>query len=1262
MRRRNRKTVLLNLFGTAVVLSLALAGCAPFEDGETPEATQPPRPTDTSAVATPAKGRCGDGVCDDAEQQNPTLCPRDCSPSVTDQSPPPTTASGVPSSTKPNIVFILTDDLDSAALAYMPKLKSLIADQGTTLSSFFISMPLCCPSRATILRGQYGHNTQIMGNDLPFGGFPKFYQLGEEESTIATWLQDAGYRTMLAGKYLNAFPQRDNLMHIPPGWSDWYSPMEGVPYTEYDYTLNENGHQVVYGEDPEDYGTDVYARKTIEFIQRSAKEGQPFFAHVSVYAPHWPTTPAPRHANLFTDAQAPRTPNFNEEDVGDKPSYIRELPPLMESDIARIDEDWRNRLRSMQAVDEMIESVVNTLESTGQLDNTYIFFTSDNGYHFGNHRQLLGKTAPYEEEIRVTMIVRGPGVPAGQTLDHLTGNVDLAPTWAELAGIESPDFVDGRSLVPLLGSSPPPRSEWRQCFLLEHAPFDLPRQPQAAAAGATNTPEGLLEPPDPEDEHASGTPAALAGGAEALPYRGIRTMDYVYIEYPTDEQELYDLRTDPYQLENLARTAEPELRAELAARLEELAACSGEQCRTIEDRPFTNGPAAASEPTRPVTPSPRHVGDPLIYYLGYATPENMESIEAFDVDVLVRGFLLFLNSNDAWLSEYGQRLEQCQDEGRQFLVGIQAAVLVNDAKDLPRLSPDDPALAYPMDSIPQWEALACRTPQGSTLIEAKGQPFAHACLNNAGFREFFKDRLRAVIDSGADGVHIDEFQTRYFAEQEGYCDACMEGFRAHLAAKYSPEDLEARYDINDIESFDFRQRLAAEGNLATPPDSPLHSEWWLYQLSSLVEAEDELVSFCKSYAQRSGAADSEFLVNANSYEPEQNPDRALEMTLTDFASIGTGMTIRLRKAGRYVSELRIPPSYSYLPLYRMAQGVTPDKAVTLFIDGPGGTNTMKALPEQQQRAILRWMFAEAYAAGARFHVPYPSLDYYAPFEDCQEYVRFISSNPAVYEGADHLADLGVLFSYASEVWDYWVQADSGEPHHNRQYYGLAQALTDTSVQYDVVFAPDGNILQDTLTLDDLLLYETLVVPWAYSLSDRHVQLLKDYAAREKELIVIGEIATSDEEKNPRHTDVAASLTHEGASTFPGLDLEAYLADPDSPQAAAIRDLLISLVPNRLVTISNGSATAQLNRKGETIHCHLISKELDDSGFRTQANIQVAIALPPDLDLSASHAVYLSPEIEGGEPTLLPITMQNGTVQVTIPELEVYGVLVIPTAD
>ncbi len=1238
------------LAGAACFTGAVVSACEtkPTPPPPTPEPV-PPTPT-SRPEATKPTGKCGDGVCDEAESKDPKLCPQDCQAR-------PTAAAAAPGgkiAASPNIVFVVTDDLSRAEIPHMPKLKSLITDQGTTFANFFISMPLCCPSRATILRGQYGHNTQIMGNDLPFGGFPKFADLGEEGSTIGTWLKDAGYRTMLAGKYLNAFPDAKDPMHIPAGWTEWYSPMAGEPYEQYDYTLNENGKQVVYGKKSEDYGTDVYLRKTLDFIQRSAQEGKPFFAHVGVYAPHYPYTPAPRHANLFADAAAPRTLNFNEADVNDKPSYIKRLPALTQKDIAQIDSEYRQRLRSLQAVDEMIEAIVNTLRSTGQLDNTYIFFTSDNGYHFGNHRQVIGKTAPYDEETRVTMIVRGPGVPAGKTLDHLTGNVDLAPTWAELAGVETPDFVDGRSLAPLLHGSPPPTSQWRQSFLLEHAPWEPPKKASTTPAitVAFRSPTEALEPPKLVSQATPTAAAVQKEGAEALPYRGVRTADYLYVEYPTNEKELYDLRNDPYQLENIATTANPQLLAQFASLVLALYTSSGQACRALEDKAL-----AAVETVQP-TPSAGSLAEPLAYYLGYATQDNMQWIEKFDVDVLTRGFLLFLNSTDAWIADYRSRMEACQKAGRQFLVALQAAVLVETAKSLPSLGANDPALAFPMDSIPEWEDLACRTPDGLTVGGASNTSFAHSCLNNADFREFLEEHLRRIVDSGANGVHIDELSTRYFTRQEGYCHACMEGFRSYLAKKYSAADLRSKFNITDIRSFDFRKRLAEEGNLKAPPKSTLHKEWWLFQLSSLAEREKEVLSFGKSYAQ---GLRREFIVTTNAYEPERNPDRAIEMTLTDYSSIGTGMTIRVRKGGKYVTPLRIPPSYSYVPLYRMAQGVTPDKAVTLFIDGPGGTSAMKELSQQRQRDIVRWMFAEAYAAGARFHVPYPSLDYYAPLDAVEPYVRFILENRKVYESASHLADVGILFSYASEIWDYWVAESAAEPHHSLQWYGLAQALTDMSVQYDVVFAPDGKIIRDNLTLDKLQSCKTLIVPWAYALSEAHVRLLEQYAKSGKSLVIVGDFATVDEEKNRRSTDMAARLRTAGATVVSGLDFEGYLADPRGQSAPGVVKQLTTVIPKRLVTVSNNNVTAFLDREGNALYCHLINKKLEDAGFKTQAGFRVKITLPSDLKLSDSDAVYVSPDIAGGKPATLRMTRQGDAVEVTVPNLEVYGVLVIPSA-
>jgi len=476
-------------------------------------------------------------------------------------------------SSRPNIVLILTDDLDSASMAFLPRIRSLLADQGTTFSNFIISDSLCCPSRSSILRGQYDHNHHVLSNGAPDGGFQKFQSVHDGDSTLATWLQAAGYRTVLLGKYLNGYPGSAGKSYVPPGWSDWYSPVDGTPYAQYDYTLNENGrHTVENGHGERDYLDDVLTAKAVKFISRASGGNKPFFVYLAPYSPHRPYTPPRRHLGAFAGATAPRPPSFNEGDVADKPLWYRTLPLLDAAEIAEIDDAWRKRLESMLGVEDMVASVVDALAAAGQLDNTYIFFTSDNGYHMGVHRLLPGKRTPYEEDIRVPMIVRGPGVPAGATLPHLVGNVDLAQTITELAGGTAADFVDGLSFARLLGPNPPPPSSFRDAYLLEHAALGA----SGNAAGDRAEPgDGTLEPADPMEA----PPRPDARERNIPPFTGLRLADSVYVEYNDGEKEMYDIRTDPSEIVNLASTADPALLATLSARLAALKICAAASCR-----------------------------------------------------------------------------------------------------------------------------------------------------------------------------------------------------------------------------------------------------------------------------------------------------------------------------------------------------------------------------------------------------------------------------------------------------------------------------------------------------------------------------------------------------------------------------------------------------------------------------------------------------------------------------------------------------------
>jgi N-acetylglucosamine-6-sulfatase len=481
----------------------------------------------------------------------------------------------LPKENRPNIIFIYTDDLDSKlnTIDYMKNLQELMVAQGTTVDDFLITNPLCCPSRTTALRGQYTHNHQVYNNSAPNGGFLKFNELGLGNSTLGVWLQAAGYRTALMGKFLNAFPFSNDRLYIPPGWSEWISNAKQIPYAEYDYVLNENGSLVVYPPNQVNYFTDVLNRKANDFIQRAATDHVPFFLYLATTAPHIPATPAARHSNLFPLATIPITPSFNEADVSDKPGAMRYNPLLTDANILTLNDKYRLRIRSMQAVDEMLADLINTLKQSGQLENTYIIFSSDNGFHLGQHRLFAGKSTLYEEDIVVPFIVRGPGIPEGRSIPGLlAGNVDFAPTIADWAGVTPPAFVDGRSLANVLTGDLKP-ANWRQAYLLEaYSEKDSGESNAAPLRATANILQSMFKFP------------AIAPGPIAPISSGIRTNQYKYVEYSNGEVELYDLLKDPYELENIAGSADKSLLEKLSAWLKDMSTCSGPSCRLIDSR------------------------------------------------------------------------------------------------------------------------------------------------------------------------------------------------------------------------------------------------------------------------------------------------------------------------------------------------------------------------------------------------------------------------------------------------------------------------------------------------------------------------------------------------------------------------------------------------------------------------------------------------------------------------------------------------------
>jgi N-acetylglucosamine-6-sulfatase len=443
---------------------------------------------------------------------------------------------------KPNFVFILADDMRNDDLKYMPKTRALLEEKGIRFANAYVSNPLCCPSRATIMRGQYAHNTGVWSNVPPDGGWQSYQSHGNEQDNVATRLHDAGYSTALLGKYLNHYEGTA----VPPGWDKWFATFT---FEYYDYDVNDNGTIRHFGKGERDYHTDVLSRQTRRFIDATVARGMPFFAYVAPLAPHEPAIPAPRDEHVFDGERGPRLPSFNETDVSDKPPWVQQWPRLSADQTARIDYRHETRVESSQALDDLVEEVVSKLQDEGELDNTYVVFTSDNGWQEGEHRIPEGKTWAYEQNTHVPLLIRGPGIQAGSTTHKLTLNTDFFPTFTDLAGIQTPNYVDGRSLRSILKGNTP--TTWRTAILLERR--------------------------NPYPDHLQ----SLYAGRS---FYGIRTSSGMkYIEYSLGPRELYDLNTDPYELTNsYDATAPPK---GLATHLEALKGCAGDACRAAENGP-----------------------------------------------------------------------------------------------------------------------------------------------------------------------------------------------------------------------------------------------------------------------------------------------------------------------------------------------------------------------------------------------------------------------------------------------------------------------------------------------------------------------------------------------------------------------------------------------------------------------------------------------------------------------------------------------------
>ncbi len=500
---------------------------------------------------------------------------------------------------RPNILVVMTDDQALTDIAKMPNVRRYLAAKGTSFSNAVDSFPLCCPSRATFITGQYAHNHGVLGNFHPFG----WYGMKRRGNILPAWLQRSGYRTALIGKWLNGYGARDARGEVPKGFDIWRGLLDVSAYDYFNFVMNINGRlkswgdadfarklvkfakievipdpgglegvlkqlRAVFGPPPykywgaqkaADYSPDVTGKVTEDLVRRERRSKKPFFIWWAPAAPHREdvaTTlmrrpgrdprPAPRYSTRSKRFRLPRPRSFNEADLSDKPSTLRKAaPPLTKEQIDQLQLDYEGRIGSLLAVDDHVKHLVKILKATGQMKNTTIVFTSDNGWMQGEHRIPGDKFLPYEESVKVPFIVRGPGVRANKTVRGQVSNIDFAPTLLDIAKARAGRRLDGVSLTPTLRHSRKPRA---RVIKLE--------APRPLFAG--NIPINGWD----------------------RPYEGVRTERYTYVVYTeTREQELYDRRSDPSQMRNVAASpAYARIKRRLQRQLRRLDHCRGRGC------------------------------------------------------------------------------------------------------------------------------------------------------------------------------------------------------------------------------------------------------------------------------------------------------------------------------------------------------------------------------------------------------------------------------------------------------------------------------------------------------------------------------------------------------------------------------------------------------------------------------------------------------------------------------------------------------------
>ncbi|XP_035039930.1 glucosamine (N-acetyl)-6-sulfatase (Sanfilippo disease IIID), b isoform X2 [Hippoglossus stenolepis] len=480
-------------------------------------------------------------------------------------------------SAKPsNVVLILADDQDVllGGMTPMKKTRTLIGEAGATFVNAYTVTPLCCPSRSSILTGQYPHNHEVRNNSLTGNCSSPQWQKGPESEAFPVYLSKQKYQTFFAGKYLNQYGKKDagDVSHVPPGWNHWHALVGNSQY--YNYTLSVDGKEEKHGDSYEkDYLTDLMLNRSLKFLEGKSPH-QPFFLMLSPPAPHSPWTAAPQYQKEFGDVKAPRDGSFDKPGT-DKHWLLRQpIHPMPESSLTYLDDAYRKRWQTLLSVDDMVEMLVNKLDSMKELDNTYIFYTSDNGYHTGQFSLPIDKRQLYEFDIRIPLLVRGPGIKPNQTLKAPVLNIDLAPTIMDITGLNlSSVNVDGQSFLSQMAPSLRNGSV-RPFFLVEYTgeghPTTDPACPKLGPGVSQCFPDCVCE------------------DAYNNTYACVRTLNgnnnLQYCEFADSESfvEVYNLTSDPHQLENIVKKVDPTILQEMNQRLIKLQSCEGDSCRNIK--------------------------------------------------------------------------------------------------------------------------------------------------------------------------------------------------------------------------------------------------------------------------------------------------------------------------------------------------------------------------------------------------------------------------------------------------------------------------------------------------------------------------------------------------------------------------------------------------------------------------------------------------------------------------------------------------------